>query len=218
MATPDQSFSLRFSKIVQAKLDGGARRMRQDLLTDAVNKLNRQTVGKSKLNPDEVSAIHFFDQAPASLQRLLKIVWGAEAPQHTAITLQCVSLPFLNPKKAVTGSLKVQAQPNPLWREILTHSWPKVEEFVLRLRCKWDLKVREYLDRGVVPPIHKVNICAPFRDSGREVEVWMMSCLMKHFHAKIEAKYEPELGGVATWTPSWSQRPLLSALAMSWLT
>ena len=46
----------------------------QDLLTHAVNKHNRQTVGKSKLKPDEVSAIHFFDQAPASLQRLLKIV------------------------------------------------------------------------------------------------------------------------------------------------
>ena len=97
------------SKIVQAKLEGGARRIQQDLLTNA----------------DEVSAMHFFDQAPASLQRLLKIVWGTEAPQHTAITLQCVSLPCLNPKKAATGSLRVQAQSNPLWHEILAHSWPK---------------------------------------------------------------------------------------------
>ena len=69
----------------------------------------------------------------------------------------------------------------------------KVEGFVLRFQCKWDLKIREYLERGVAPPIHQANLCAPFRDSGREIEVWMMSCLIRHFRAEMESKYEPEL-------------------------
>ena len=106
------------------------------------------------------------------------MVWGTEAPQYTAITLQCISMPFLEPKKAVTGALKVHAQSNPFWTQIFSHSWAKVEEFVLRLQAKWDMKIKEYLDRHAVPPIHQASICAPFRDSGREQEVWMMSCLL----------------------------------------
>ena len=62
----------------------------------------------------------------------------------------------------------------------------------------------------MAPPIHPANLCAPFRDSGREVDVWMMSCLVRHFHAEVEAKYEPVI--VKKFVLSWRSGNLDSKL------
>ena len=69
---------------------------------------------------------------------------------------------------------------NPLWHEIVKHSWAKVEEMFIRLETKWNSKIQEYLDRSCSPPVHQPSLCGPFRDSGREQEVYLMSCTLVH--------------------------------------
>ena len=58
----------------------GSRQTRHDLLQEAISKHNRQAVGKARVNPDETSALYVFDQAPQSVRRLLKVIWGTEVP------------------------------------------------------------------------------------------------------------------------------------------
>ena len=177
----------RFDRIVTQKQNLGSRKTRHDLLQEAISKHNKQAVGKARVNPDEISALYVFDQAPQSVRRLLKVIWGTEAPQYTAITLGCIALPHFNPGKPQLGLLRVQREANPLWYEICRHSWAKVEETLVRMQAKWDMKIKEYLDRNQAPPIHQQGVCSAFRDAGKEQEVYVMACLMVHFQSELKA-------------------------------
>ena len=70
---------------------------------------------------------------------------------------------------------------NPLWSEILQHSWEKVLKWASRALDKWNFKVSEVLKAGRQPQLRSAAVCAVYRDSGREKEVWRMACLMQHF-------------------------------------
>ena len=85
------------------------------------------------------------------------------------------------------GLLRVQREANPLWYEICRHSWAKVEETLVRMQAKWDMKIKEYLDRNQAPPIHQQGVCSAFRDAGKEQEVYVMACLMVHFQSELNA-------------------------------
>ena len=182
---------LRFDRIVAQKLALGSRKLRKDLLQEAIYKHNKGTVGKSKIFPHEIDAIYVYDQAPPSLRRLLKVIWGTEAPQYTAVTLSCISLPLFSPQKANTGILRVQREANPLWYEIARHSWAKIEEMLTRMECKWNMKIKEYLDRNAVPPIYQAASCSPFRDAGKETEVYLMAAMIVHFQSELQSSLPP---------------------------
>ena len=172
------------------KLSAGSRKVRQDLFAEAIGKHNRVATGKAKINPDETSALYFFDQAPASIRRALKIIWGTEAPQHTAVPLSLIAQPFWFPKKSLSN--KIGAQANPLWHEIATHSWPKMEELLKRLEGKWNYKCQEYLARGINPPVYSPLACSQFRDAGKEAEIALMACFMVHFEKDMKEKLGPQ--------------------------
>jgi len=72
---------------------------------------------------------------------------------------------------------------NPLWSEILQHSWEKVEKWAGRVLEKWNFKISEVVKAGRQPQLRSASVCAVYRDSGREKEVWKMACLMQHFDA-----------------------------------
>jgi hypothetical protein len=72
---------------------------------------------------------------------------------------------------------------NPLWSEILQHSWEKVEKWAGRVLEKWNFKISEVVKAGRQPQLRSAAVCAVYRDSGREKEVWKMACLMQHFDA-----------------------------------
>ena len=58
-------------------------------MTDAINKHNRQAVGKARISSDETQAVYLFDQASAEVKKKLKLNLGkTDAPQHTPVTLQ----------------------------------------------------------------------------------------------------------------------------------
>ncbi|CAE7521734.1 unnamed protein product, partial [Symbiodinium pilosum] len=181
-------FDLRFQRVLEVRMQAGTRKLRHDLLTEIMQRHNKATAGKSRLTPDEILAIYlqfgWYDQAPEAVRRQLKIIWGTESCQHTAVTLHCVCMPFFNPLKPQTGPFKV----NPLWHEIVKHSWAKVEEMFIRLETKWNSKIQEYLDRSCSPPVHQPSLCGPFRDSGREQEVYLMSCTLGLLDGKLLAE------------------------------
>ena len=70
---------------------------------------------------------------------------------------------------------------NPLWSEILQHSWEKVHKWASRVLDKWNFKISEVVKAGRQPQLRSAAVCAVYRDSGREKEVWRMACLMQHF-------------------------------------
>ena len=70
---------------------------------------------------------------------------------------------------------------NPLWSEILQHSWEKVLKWASRVLDKWNFKISEVVKAGRQPQLRSAAVCAVYRDSGREKEVWRMACLMQHF-------------------------------------
>ena len=72
----------------------GSRKLRKDVMQEAINRRNRSTVSKSRINPDEIAAIQVYDLAPPTVRRMLKLVWGTEAPHHTAVPLSCIAQPF----------------------------------------------------------------------------------------------------------------------------
>ena len=70
---------------------------------------------------------------------------------------------------------------NPLWSEILQHSWAKVVKWARRVLDKWNYKISEVVKAGRQPQLRSAAVCAVYRDGGREKEVWRMACLMEHF-------------------------------------
>ena len=171
-------------KVVCHKQKMGSRKARQDLFQESVTKHNRTAVGKAKLNAQEVQALYFYDQAPATIQRMLTLIWGTQNPSQTAVPLTLVGRDFLLPKKSMSS--KFPADTNPLWHEISKHTWDKVEEFFKRLETKWNFKLQEYYNRGQNPPINNAQICGPFRDSGKEAEVFMMASFVNHFEKDLK--------------------------------
>ena len=172
--------------VVTRKQEAGSRKPRVDLMTDAINKHNRQAVGKARISSDETQAVYLFDQASAEVKKKLKLIWGTDAPQHTPVTLQMVGRGGAGwlPKKSLSN--KIPAQGNPVWHEIGKHSWRKVEELLIRLETKWNTKCQEYLDRGVAPTIHHGPSAEAMRDAGRETEIAMMACFMVHFEDDLK--------------------------------
>ena len=191
-------------KVVCHKQKMGSRKARQDLFQESVTKHNRTAVGKAKLNTQEVQALYFYDQAPATIQRMLKLIWGTQNPSQTAVPLTLVGRDFLLPKKSMSS--KFPADTNPLWHEISKHTWDKVEEFFKRLETKWNFKLQEYYDRGQNPPINNAQICGPFRDSGKEAEVFMMASFVNHFEKEL--KHEMGDQEFLKFQTSWMQGTL----------
>lgn len=70
---------------------------------------------------------------------------------------------------------------NPLWADILEHSWLKVVQWSKRMLSKWNFKIAEVVKAGRQPQIRSQSVCSVYRDAGREKEVRRMSCLMVHF-------------------------------------
>ena len=130
--------TLRFEKIVTKKLASGSRKTRADLLQESIYRHNKQAVNKARIMPDEVTALYVYDAAPPDIRRMLKVIWGTEVPAHTAVPLHLLSGNFWLPKKSL--SLKVNAQQNPLWHTVCSHSWDKVAEYIRRLEGKWNAK------------------------------------------------------------------------------
>ncbi|CAE7831423.1 unnamed protein product [Symbiodinium sp. CCMP2592] len=85
---------------------------------------------------------------------------------------------FFNPTKQLSGNLKVSPTGNP--------------EMLQRLQAKWNGKIQEYVDRQQPPPIHQSSICAGFRDSGRESQVYLMACVMVHFKDQMMKDMSPD--------------------------
>jgi len=48
---------------------------------------------------------------------------------------------------------------------------------------KWNFKISEVVKAGRQPQLRSAAVCAVYRDSGREKEVWRMACSMQHFDA-----------------------------------
>lgn len=71
-------------------------------------------------------------------------------------------------------------------------SWEKIEEVLHRLQAKWNGKIQEYIDRQQPPPIHQASICAGFRDSGKESQVYLMACVMVHFKDQMKKDMTPD--------------------------
>ena len=47
------------------------------------------------------------------------------------------------------------------------HTWDKVEEMLVRMQFKWNQKIKDYVDRGQIPPIHLASLCSSFRAGER---------------------------------------------------
>ena len=211
---------LRFDAIVNQKVAAGARKVRQDLFAETINKHNRQAVGKAKIYADEVVALQVYDSAPEEFRRMLKLIWGTDIPANTAIPLSAFSAGYWTSKKSL--SARISAQANPLWHQIGTHSWEKMLEVLKRMEGKWNMKCilalankpvkiksfqvfkasvgcpgEEFAARGQKAPTHS-NVASSFRDAGKESEIFMMASFMVHFRTDLrnilgDAGYERTL-------------------------
>lgn len=81
---------------------------------------------------------------------------------------------------------------NPLWSDILQHSWPKVLAWGQRVLDKWNFKISEIVKTGRQPQLRSAAVCAVYRDAGREKEVWRMACLMQHYDQFFQDNLSPE--------------------------
>ena len=70
-------------------------KVRQDCGGKADGRIPQTSEGRDAFrSPDEIAAIQVYDLAAPTVRRMLKLVWGTEAPHHTAVPLSCIAQPF----------------------------------------------------------------------------------------------------------------------------
>ncbi|CAJ1396675.1 unnamed protein product [Effrenium voratum] len=150
---------------------------REQRLRDLIREQNASAVSKARVGTEEMSVMIFLDSAGPETRKIIAAAHQSEAPQFTAFPLSLLTKDFLHPKK----------EENPVWHAIHGHSWEKVEWWARRVYGKWEHKISQVIQAGQVPAVKSSTGCAPFRDSGKELEIYCMAQLMQHYnHAFVK--------------------------------
>ena len=77
---------------------GGSRKARTVLLQEAISEFNKNEENKSlKVLTDELAAIKFLAAMEEPFLQELKLIWGTERPQYTAIPMSLLGEKWLQP-------------------------------------------------------------------------------------------------------------------------
>ncbi|CAJ1446416.1 unnamed protein product [Effrenium voratum] len=148
---------------------------REQRLRDLIREQNASAVSKARVGTEEMSVMVFLDSAGPETRKIIAAAHQSEAPQFTAFPLSLLTKDFLKKEE------------NPVWHAIHGHSWEKVEWWARRVYGKWEHKISQVIQAGQVPAVKSSTGCAPFRDSGKELEIYCMAQLMQHYnHAFVK--------------------------------
>lgn len=104
-----------FERVVQGEVVSGSRKSRGTLLQEALNDYNKQErVRTLRIYNDELTAIRFLSERTSAFRDLLKVVWGAERPQYTAMPMNLLASDWLQESAAL---------PVPTPHVLLMHAW-----------------------------------------------------------------------------------------------
>jgi hypothetical protein len=125
-----------FRRLVQARAVS-SRQGHDALLKTAIAEFNNQEQSAFRINPEEVSGIVFISLRTPIFIRRLKIIWGSEKPQHTAMPLQLLGSAWLSP----SYPLPFRKEENPAWAAALAPREPLYEEWLIRVGSRFEAKV-----------------------------------------------------------------------------
>jgi hypothetical protein len=78
----------------------GSRKSRNVLLIEAIAEFNKHEENKSlRVITDELAAIRFLANMDEPFLQELKVIWGTERPQHTAIPMNLLGEKWLQPEE-----------------------------------------------------------------------------------------------------------------------
>jgi len=130
----------------------GQRKSRQELLTELIRWHNSQEKTKtSKITPTEISAMKVIAtwEPDGQAMRRLKAMWGAAPAAQSAVTVEMLAAPYLDPAK---DSI-VSAETDPLWHAIYTPSEPKLLVYLQRSEGVFQHKIDEQVAAGKKPSL-----------------------------------------------------------------
>ena len=77
---------------------GGSRKSRAVLLQEAISEFNKHEENKNlKVLTDELAAIKFLAAMEEPFLQELKVIWGTERPQYTAVPMNLLGEKWLQP-------------------------------------------------------------------------------------------------------------------------
>ena len=160
-----------FGRVVTARKGQGTRLTEYQLLKDVMLDHNRaEPISKRRVNQDEMNASLFLSQRSPEYMDVLKLIWGQEKPQFTALPVRHLVQPYL-----LTSP--VTAAENPVWSEILKPTEEKHIQWLRRLHGKWAANLALATSSRSGPNVRASH--ASNRDTDYE-QVWRICCCWVH--------------------------------------
>ncbi|CAJ1376319.1 unnamed protein product [Effrenium voratum] len=158
---------------------------REQRLRDLIREQNASAVSKARVGTEEMSVMIFLDSAGPETRKIIAAAHQSEAPQFTAFPLSLLTKDFLHPYYPNPVQLGTAQEERGEPGLIHGHSWEKVEWWARRVYGKREHKISQVIQAGQVPAVKSSTGCAPFRDSGKELEIYCMAQLMQHAFVKM---------------------------------
>ena len=114
-----------------------SRRSKEDLLKTAISEFNNNEQSAFRINAEEIAGIVFISSRTPLFLRRLKIIWGSEKPQHTAMPLQLLGSAWLSP----SYPLPFRKEEKPGWAAALAPRELLYEEWIARAGGRFEAKV-----------------------------------------------------------------------------
>lgn len=160
-----------FSMPVELAKAAGTRKSTKMLLQEALNQFNSaEALSKRRLSAEEQGATVFLHGRSKEFRRLMKMVWGQERPEHTAVPVNLLNSKFLLEE----SPLPVNKKDNPWWHATLEVTEPKLQLWLERQWGRWCAQLEIVEMKGRKASLR--NDAALYRDSEPEL-VWRMVCV-----------------------------------------
>ena len=173
-----------FLRIVKVRA-ATSRKSKQELLRSAIKEYNDHVVAHLRLGADEIDTIEFLAQRSPLFQRRVKLAWGPEKPQYTAMPMSLVASHFLKPGYV----LPVSKETNPLWHRTWVITEAVFEEWIARVLGRFNKLLAEKIALNKQPDLH--NHASNYRDEKPEAVFRMVVYWVVH-SAEREANTSPE--------------------------
>ena len=144
----------------------GQRKSRQELLMDCIKWHNtKEKTRTSKINPTEVNTMKVVStwDPDGRATRRLQAMWGASPPAQSAVTVEMLGAPYLDPAKDVL----VPTEKDPLWHGIFHPTEPKLLAYLQRSEGVFQHKIDEQVAAGRKPSL--INRANEYKDNDKEL-------------------------------------------------
>ena len=177
-----------FNRLITAEQSAGSRKTPMELLSGYIAKHNQsEKVHKAKLTTDEIKGLKTIMRMGPEFRKVLAQVWGTDKCCCTAVTMEMIGSPFLDPTLQPAASKKS----NPLWYDILTPNDAKFTAWLKRTAFKFDASVAAAETSGKV--VNLRNQAHLHRDKNDDSALlWRMACLWVACENQLKKNLGPE--------------------------